>query len=237
MPFHAQLYTKPPHRYLNGQWLLILYESSTSSIEKILPRPLEPADEPIVAVFIAKFPVVQGMGTYLEAGMLIKSKLKELTGYYVYELFVTSDSAMACGREIWGSPKKMADITLKDVGEIVLGKMIRNSVEILTLTFKREMEVKPEELPSIFPTFCYKMIPSVSGDGYDVRQITTASIDEVEVLEAWSGPATISINPSATTKMHLIEPKRIISGYYFRMSHTQKYGKVLYDYLSDRYFI
>lgn len=56
-------------------------------------------------------------------------------------------------------------------------------------------------------------------------------------MEAWRRPAIVSINPSATTKMHLLKPREIVSGYFFKMNHVQDYGKVLYDYTLNKYFI
>lgn len=119
MPVDVPLYPPFPIDYANIKILLFPYLTNTASAAALLPQQLqviEPAPGVAIAqVIFAKYPF-SNIGAYNEVSQTIFALSSGQPVAYAVRLHVTTDRAMAAGREIGGFPKRMGHISF-DEGE------------------------------------------------------------------------------------------------------------------------
>ena len=126
MPVSASLYPEPPYLYPKAELAVIFYSVDRDAVEHIVPAPLKLARTPMCVAFVAWYPETT-IGPYHEAATFIEAKLKtdegKVSAFYCNAMFVDCDIALAAGREIWGFPKKIAEMSVKREGNTVVGLM------------------------------------------------------------------------------------------------------------------
>src|SRR6478609_9725850 len=116
MPVDAPLYTPFPLYYEDVRILLFPYLTDAAATAALLPSQFElvPADPDgkyaIAQVVFAKYPF-SNIGAYNEVAQTLIVTYKGKPGAYAVRLHVTSDQAMAAGREIGGFPKRLGNIS------------------------------------------------------------------------------------------------------------------------------
>ncbi len=117
--------------FYDAEMLSVFWETKPEIIEKLLPPPLKPADDPIAMAFIADYPATNFDCIYKESALFIRAEYDGEEGAYCLSMPVTSDIAMAGGREVFGFPKKMADIEFKKEGNMFSGWTERRGVRFM----------------------------------------------------------------------------------------------------------
>ncbi|HTG49790.1 MAG TPA: acetoacetate decarboxylase family protein, partial [Gemmatimonadales bacterium] len=74
-----------------------------------------------------------GLGPYMEVIVSIAVLHKGRPYAYVPAIYVDNDAAMLAGRELGGYPKKMAQITMRNYGDLFLSHMARGSIQTKTV--------------------------------------------------------------------------------------------------------
>ncbi|MHB8893656.1 MAG: acetoacetate decarboxylase family protein [Candidatus Geothermincolia bacterium] len=142
-------------KFVGAEMLIALYRTDPEVIRAILPRPLEPLDEPLAMAFLASYPETNFGITYNEGGLFILCRCRGEIGGYCLSMPVTDDMAMAAGREHVGFPKKLAEeISLVREGDTVSGRVVRKGHEILNISCQL---TEPAGLPDLT-----RYVPSVS---------------------------------------------------------------------------
>jgi acetoacetate decarboxylase len=97
--------------FLNGRSLTVRYLTRPEIVKAVLPPPLEPAAEPMIAVGIG---VYRGgsLGPFAGGSLTIRARYRELEGNFVLAMYVDTDVSMTFGRELFGEPKKLAKASL-----------------------------------------------------------------------------------------------------------------------------
>jgi acetoacetate decarboxylase len=122
---------RPTADFTDAEMLYLFWETAPEAIAALLPPPLKPASSPVVAAFIAYYPSTNFSVPYHESALLIRASYKGEEGYYCLSMPVTDDMAMAGGREGWGYPKKMANISLSREGDTVTGYTERHGIRFM----------------------------------------------------------------------------------------------------------
>jgi acetoacetate decarboxylase len=116
VPVDAPLYTPFPLHYEDVSILMFPYLTPAAQAAALLPEQFDlvPADPQgqfaIAQVVFAKYGF-SNIGAYNEVAQTIVASYKGTVGAFAVRLHVTSDQAMAAGREIGGFPKKIGHIT------------------------------------------------------------------------------------------------------------------------------
>jgi acetoacetate decarboxylase len=122
MPVDAPLYPPFPIYYRNIRILLFPYLTDSAKAAALLPEQLELVEpSPGVAmaqVIFATYPF-SNIGAYNEVSQTIFATYKGKPVAYAVRLHVTTDRAMAAGREIGGFPKRMGHISFEE-GETLI---------------------------------------------------------------------------------------------------------------------
>ena len=114
--------------------LAAVFRTEPDVLEQILPRPLRSPSNPLALAFVAHYPQTSFGTVYNEAALFVQAKYRGRLGMYCLSMPVDDDMAMAGGREVFGYPKKMAElISLETVGSKVIGSAVRKGTEILRI--------------------------------------------------------------------------------------------------------
>lgn len=238
-PLDAPLYGRPPGRFRDGEVLTFLYRTSEEAVAALVPRPLEPSTDAVM-VQIARWGDVPGLGRdTFECNVMLGARFPgepAIEASYSPYFYVDSDRAMAGGREFHGQPKRIGRVALEHRGDLLVGSVVCNEIEIFvgTLPYKRE--------PATFEDVCrridlvtninLKVIPHIDGT-MAVKQLTARSLAEIEVLECWRGPSTVEIRPNATAPLHRLPVLEFLEGFYWRTEFSLVGGRILHDYLQE----
>ena len=135
------------------------------------------------------------------------------------------------GREIYGQPKKAAEIELGASADLLVGRVRRRRIDLLTATTpykQRPATATDLERHASFRTnLNLKVIPAVDGSGASVREITARTLADVEIHEVGGGPGTLELRPNAQAPVHLLPVSEVLEAFHWRVDFSLVYGEVL----------
>jgi len=133
MPCDAPLYPAPPYLYEGATMLTFDYVTNPKTAVELLPAVdgLELTDPPRAGVVFAQYPK-STLGPYNEFVLYLHATFRGKEVQYGAYLYVTTDAAMASGRETGGFPKKIAVIKFDSgAGDSYRGTLERPAGQIL----------------------------------------------------------------------------------------------------------
>jgi acetoacetate decarboxylase len=234
MPSIAPYYTPPPYEYQDNQEISIVFRTAPAALQALLPPRLIPNPDALAFVYVSEFHVVSpGPGMYMEAGLGIPTFFEQTAGNYFVYLYLDSTLGVVAGREIWGFPKKDADISITAANGFYNASVIQDGMEIIHASVNATSQVKPITYQPDLSGFNLKIIPSVrKNHSSDIMQLTSATISTT-TKELYTGEATLSFSSIATNKLADIPILGIISGQRSITDMVLDCGDVLYDYLLE----
>jgi acetoacetate decarboxylase len=232
MPFDSPSYPTLPPYYRDTLFQMIYYKTEKDNIAAILPKPLEPADDRLCCAFGIQVPFCTHWGPFNEVGVCVKVVFEGKEAFFLSCLFLTSSDAIAPGREIWGCPKKIADITIEQHGSELTTTAVRAGVQFLQLNSRCMEPATPEEIPPLFPMYLLKMMPKAESNEAEIKQLVqNGELADVKIHKLFKGPGVVSFRPTVAGDFWRLEPKEYLGSYYQVCDYTQGHGKVVYDYL------
>lgn len=196
-------------------------------------EPFEPAEGGLCVAMGINVPFCSNYGPFQEAVVAEQVGFREMKGFFAFTFLLNNDAAIAAGREIYGTPKKYAQVNFTKEGNTITTTCIRNGVPIIQLTSKYSEPASPEEMIPVFPTFVLKMIPRVDGPGPLVKQVTSTVLRDAQCHALYKGPGTVRSEPSVDGDFWHLEPREVLGAFYEVPSYTEGYGQVVYDYLAE----
>lgn len=122
------LYPSPPIHYSDVDVLVLV---PPAPLNIALPGGLAPAGG-ISILMLSDYPT-SDLGPYRELFVLTAAMHGTDLVWFCPLIYVTSDAALAAGREIWGFPKKLADISF-ELGEGTVKASVRRNQAALEIT-------------------------------------------------------------------------------------------------------
>ena len=219
-----------PLQMRNTEILTVAYRTSPDAVASFLPAELESL-APRVIVHVYRMHDADWFGSYGESAVQlpVRHRASGTEGAYSPLLFVESDGAVAAGREIYGQPKKAGEIDLAADGDLLVGRVRRNGIDVITATMPyKQQRAERAELDALgFATnINLKTIASVEG-GDAIRQLTAREFADVTVHELWQGPGTVELRPNAQAPVHLLPVLEVETAFHWRVDFTLVYGRVL----------
>jgi acetoacetate decarboxylase len=147
-----------------SQAVTVVFETDPEAIASVLPRPLEPS----VATARLRIAVVD-LGTGLKpfgAGWFgVRARHGDTEGEYALFMPMTTEQATVGGRETFGEPKKMAEMSLDVDGHRLDARVARMGSPVAELTGSLGPEAPGYEIDKL--DFYFKLLPSPSGSGLE----------------------------------------------------------------------
>jgi acetoacetate decarboxylase len=162
-----------------GAWatsLTAVYETDPEVVAAVLPPPLTPTDEPLVRVTVATVDVGRGLPPFGAGTFAVQANHEGVVGNYPLVMPMSTEQSVIGGRETFGEPKKLAEVTLDRTaapgGDRVVGKVTRLGVTFIEVagTVAEQLDDTPELPPeSERVDFYLKFLPAPDGKGFDAE--------------------------------------------------------------------
>lgn len=234
-PWDAPMVPPFPFSFRNLEVMTLFYRTDPEAMRLLAPEPIE-AKGDIVAIHIYKMNDTDWLGPYAEANVMFQAELpgKAAGGYSPY-LFLSSDVGVAHGREAHGQPKKLGQPKLEFRGDLIVGAVERNGIDVVTGTMAyKQRRVDSAELRKYFDftvNLNLKAIDHIDGTPA-IRQLTSRRLADVKVHECWAGPCTVELRPNAQAPVYRLPVVDTLEGFYWRADFTLVAGEIIYDYLA-----
>ena len=235
-PFDSPLYPRFPMEMRNVEIMTVFYRTDKDAARRLIPAPLE-LESDIVIVHIYHMHDADMFGNYDESAVQLPVALPGtgVSGAYSPYLYLSSVGAVAVGREIYGQPKKGGEPRLEVRGDLFVGTVRRNGIDVITATMPykaRRAELSEMlEFGDFRTNVNLKIINGVDGK-IAIRQLTARRFENVRVRECWSGSATVELRPNAQAPVYQLPAREMIAGFYWRADFVLPWGEVLHDYLT-----
>lgn len=154
-----------------GAWstsLTATYETDPEVVAAVLPPPLAPTDEPLVRVSVARVDLGEGRPPFGAGTFAVQASHDGQVGNYPLVMPMTTEQSVIGGRETFGEPKKLAEVTLDRDGDSVVGRVTRLGTTFIEVrgTVTETLPV-PEDASRV--DFYLKFLPAPDGKGFDAE--------------------------------------------------------------------
>jgi acetoacetate decarboxylase len=235
----APLVPSFPIRFREVSILSAFYRTDTDAIEALVPAPLTPVGD-VVVIHVYRMGDVEGMGALNECNVMVGAQLDRqgavVQGGFSVAQFVTSDVALAHGREVHGQPKKLARVTLEARDDLWVGRVERNSIELITVTLPYKTAPSGWEWMRRYFDFTlninYKAIKHIDG-GDAVRELTARRLEDLVLGGCWGGECTVELRPNARAPVWRLPVLEPLDGFFWTTEFTLLGGERLHDYLAQ----
>ncbi len=222
-------------QFIDAKMLGVMFETRMEIVERLLPPPLELPDAAGGLIFIAEYPETNLGPGYREAALFIRCKYQGEAGSYCLSMPIDSlESRIYNGRDIFGFPKKKADIHVEKDGQKARGWVERHGKRFVEISV--ELSGTLPEMPPQGPNFLFKGSPRIDlQPGFDgpvllCRHQTTVEMKSVEI-----GAAEVVLRESEDDPWAEIEITNINIGFYLVSDNTMQPGRVLGEVDGDAY--
>jgi len=234
-PLTAPAYPYPAYKFINREYLTILYRTDEQALREAVPEPLE-INEPLVKFEVMWMPDVTGLGAYTESGQVIPVRFNGEEGDYVHSMYVDNFPAIASGRELTAYPKKLGDPKLYVDSDTLVGTLDYGSLRVATATmgYKHAEMAKEEALEEICrPNYMVKMATDYEGN-LRICDLVRTQITDINVKGAWSGPARLQLFEHALAPLADLPVLEVVSASHILTDLTLNAAKPVYNYLEEK---
>jgi len=235
-PIGAPLAPSFPFVFRDVTVFTLAYRTTPAAIMRLLPEPLVPTSD-WVLVHLYEMGDVEWLGRYGECNVMVGAELPgRVRGGYSPFLFLNSDGGLAQGREVHGQPKKFAHPRVEVRGDLIVGVLERNGIDVVTgtMAYKRHRGDLAELKRTIFDftlNLNYKLVHHIDGRPA-IRQLTSRRLSSIKVHECWTDPCSVEIRPNMQAPLHLLPVVEVGPGYFWKAEFTLVPGEILHDYLA-----
>lgn len=234
-PLDAPMVPRFPFAFRDAEILTLTWRTDAEAIAALLPEPLGATGDWVMA-HVYRMNDTDWLGPYHEVNVMVGARLGAEVGSYSPYLFLSSDVGVAHGREVHGQPKKLGEPRLEARGDLVVGTLARNGIDVLTGTMPyKQARGDIAELSAIFPfatNINLKAVDHIDGTPA-IRQLTSRALADVKVHECWRGACTVELRPNAQAPVHRLPVREMGWGFHWRADFTLVPGRVIHDYLTE----
>jgi len=238
MPRLSPLYSPPPVQFRDNRILVIVFKTNPEVLQELVPKPLLPNPYNLMFLYVGRLNIeTAGIGgyDYLESGIGVPALFSKTMGNYAVCLYLNKALPIVGGREIWGWPKKDAEITFSEKGGEIRGRVERSGTVLLDLSAKLEKKIDPVPGQPELPWFLLKIIPSVRKDAPpDVWQLISTQNFNVRTQELWTCAASLEFGTGPQDALGNIKVVEIVSAQFSVGDFAMGYGEILHDYLTKK---
>lgn len=231
--------TRETADFYDAQMLTVFWETRPETVARLLPAPLMPTADPVAMAFVAWYPRTNFDVTYHETALFLRASFNGEEGLYCLAMPVTSDMAMIGGRELYGFPKKIADIHMFKDGDVVGGWTERRGVRFMELEAKltgsfNDPAAQEKIMGMTSPdgkmrglSYNFKYFPAPEGGGmdYNPRLVRQETILGPKTLQF--GEASVTLAPSDYDPWAEVEVVKVLGAIYSVGDNSMLKGSVV----------
>jgi acetoacetate decarboxylase len=175
--------------------LVATYETDPNAIAAVLPPPLSPPKEPLVRLTIATVELGRGYPTFGAGTFSVHARHEDVEGDYALVMPMTTEQAVVGGRETFGEPKKLAEISLDRDGDNIRGHFTRMGTTFVEITGAVTGEVEPSP-DRTRTSFYLKFLPSPTGKGFDGEPMLVHCRRDEKTKKMWNVDGEVILRES-----------------------------------------
>lgn len=233
VPAAAPLYPPPPYTYQDCPLVVVPFVAGPGVVRRLVPEPLEPNDDDIAYIAIGHLHNDK-LGSTREAFVVVPSSDGAREGNFAVVLYLENDACVTSGREIWGWPKKLAEVGYEDGEAGVAASVRRGGVTLIEAGLGDMEDATPADLALSPVWFNHKIIPSVvEGARPDVSQVTATTFADLQVRDVRRGRSTLRLADTAEDPLaSLLGVREVLDGHRMTLSFRLLNGEVVHDHLA-----
>jgi acetoacetate decarboxylase len=180
MPRQCGLYPPPPYIYKEARAIVLVFQCAPNIKKKYLPPELRSIEQGLDTLIILEYPNTS-IGPYNECIIALNCTYNNISGRFIFSIYVDDDVALTAGREIWGIPKKLANIDLSQIKDKrIIGTVTRKGIKIIDINVEI-MDTEPgldtKAMFETLPFYNLKLIPDIVDNSKPaLRQLTETYI-------------------------------------------------------------
>jgi acetoacetate decarboxylase len=238
MPRLSPLYGPPPVQFRDNRIISVVFRTTPEVLQELVPKPLLPNPYNLMFAYIGRLNIektASGSYEYLEAGIGVPAAFSKNPGNYAVCLYLNKALPIVGGREVWGWPKKDAEITFTETDGKINARVERFGTVLLSLSARLEKKVDPIPSQPEMPWYLLKIIPSVRKNAPpDVWQLVSTQNIGTKTKELWNCTATFEMGTGPQDALGNIRVSEIVSAQFSVGDFAMDYGEVLYDFLAKK---
>lgn len=166
-------------------------------------------------------------------------------GIYCLAMPVTDDMALVAGREVFGYPKKMANIHFKLEKREVEGWVERHGERFFEVQAKLTGKLNVEDALEIFMerigtepvivVFNFKHFPAPEGDGFDYNPRLIREEITMKPKTMKMGQVEIKLKSSENDPWGEIEIERVLGAVYMKTNNSMQKGSVVAEVEPEKF--
>ena len=209
----------------------MVYRTARAAADSLIPQPLRLASD-LCVLHVYHMHDAEWFGEYCECAWQLPVLLPDDTpAVYSPFLVLESDGAVAAGREAYGQPKKAGEVRLAAHGDLLVGTVRRNGIQIAMATMCwKQRAGSGSEIEHLMPGADLNVNLRIrqEEEGIVSRELVTRRFADVVEHEAWSGNATLELRPNAQLPAHLLAVCEVILGLHRTIDLTLSAGHVIH---------
>jgi acetoacetate decarboxylase len=211
-PYLAPLVPPLPIRLRRTEILTIVYRTDREVADALIPAPLT-LESDLAVLHVYRMHDAEWFGVYCESAFQLPVVLPDgRAAVYSPFLVLESDGAVAAGREAYGQPKKLGAVSLAPDGDLLVGRVARNGIDIATATMCwKQNRCSGGELGEVVPGADLNVNLRIrQEEGLEFsRELVVRRFEDVELREAWIGPGTLELRPNAQLPAHRLAVREV----------------------------
>ena len=174
--------------------ITVTYLTDPSIVETVLPKPLEPAEEPIVRISLQRV-VIEGRPPFGSAVFSVAARHGDVEGDYPLFMPQSTEQSVIGGRETFGEPKKLGEIKVHRDGDAVHATVDRLGFNLITVDGQVTGGLEPPPDQTNIE-FYFKFLRAPDGDGITDPHLVYGSYHRhYELFEAIDGTVELGDSP------------------------------------------
>ncbi len=174
--------------------LTVVWETDPDVIRAVLPPPLEPS-EPLARIRFATVDMGTGIPTFGAGWFGVRARHEGTEGEYPLFMPMTTEQATIGGRETYGEPKKIGEVSINVDGNTITARMERMGFVLAEVrgTLGDSIDIAPKDKVD----FYFKCSPSPDGKGFDTEPalVHVRRHEEARAGRAIDGTLTFGESP------------------------------------------
>lgn len=235
MPAFSSYYPMPPARYRNVCFQTVYFRADVTAVARVLPDCLEPSDDGFCAAIGLSVPWSANYGAFQESLILVRCRFEDQVGYFAPVVFLDSRSSISAGREIYGTPKVFAEMTVSMEERVMYTDTRLAGTAALSIRSTMHRTATLEDFPNLSPSWRLKVIPRADGPQADICQLIDGSeaTSEITIHVCQSGDGVVEFHPTPTFNLADFTPREYFGAQYLEMDYTEGYARIVRDFLRE----
>jgi acetoacetate decarboxylase len=236
IPADAPFYPPLPAVYRNVKFHFLFFAARPEAVSRYLPAPLEAHPDGTCVAGGIDIPFCTNYGSFQEALVLLKCTFRGQTGFYTSHVLHNGPAGIAAGREIYGTPKIYAGVSVRQAERSMLTEATLGDVPVFRLSTITPEIAPPSAMPPITPAWRLKIIPRADGPGPAIKQLIDCTNTTKDLVVHFSsrGKGSLTLSPSPFLDLSPLQPQGLGDAFYMECDYSEHYAEIAYDYLKQK---